>query len=155
MTVRVLVVAAPLLGHVLPLVPLATALRAAGNEVLVAAGGVADRVGGLPARDLAPGFRLDRAALRVLATHRGAGTVLTALAFGAPQLVIPGPGDRRYNAELVAGRGARLAGASSRATITRLLADGGLRAAAAEVRAEIAPMPEPAEVADVVLAGVR
>ena len=51
MTVRVLVVAAPLLGHV----PLATALRAAGNEVLVAAGGVADRVGGLPAHDLAPG----------------------------------------------------------------------------------------------------
>jgi len=364
-SVRVLVVAAPLLGHVLPLVPLAAALRAAGNEVLVAAGDVADRVGGLPAHDLAPGFRLDRAALRVLATHPlvarrelqgtagtrgvgllfgavnagllgpveelvarwrpdvvvheplacaaavaaarhdvpavlqdntlvdgvalvtatvtarpmvkaalrlgvttvpapalrlvtapsslvgpqpgqplrpvpfagdgpvpaglerrgdrprllvshstvpgpggnalrpvlaavdgldaevvvlrapegplpanvrpvgwvplpallphadaivhhgGAGTVLAALAFGVPQLVIPGPGDRRYNAELVARRGAGLAGAPSRATITRLLADEGLRAAAAEVRAEIAAMPEPAEVAAAVLAGVR
>jgi len=309
----VLVVAAPLLGHVLPLVPLAAALRAAGNEVLVAAGDVADRVGGLPAHDLAPGFRLDRAALRVLATHplvarrelqgtagtRGVGLlfgavnagllgpveelvarwrpdvvvheplacaaavaaarhdvpavlqdntlvdgvalvtatvtarpmvkaalrlgvttvpapalrlvtapsslvgpqpgqplrpvpfagdgpvpaglerrgdrprllvshstvpgpggntlrpVLAALAFGVPQLVIPGPGDRRYNAELVARRGAGLAGAPSRATITRLLADGGLRGAAAEVRAEVAAMPEPAEVAAAVLAGVR
>ena len=96
-----LVVAAPLPGHVLPLVPFAAALRA-----------------------------------------------------GA-QLVIPGPGDRRYNAELVARRGAGLAGAPSRATITRLLADGGLRAAAAEVRAEVAAMPEPAEVAAAVLAGVR
>jgi len=81
--------------------------------------------------------------------------VLAALAFGVPQLVIPGPGDRRYNAELVARRGAGLVGAPSRATITRLLADEGLRAAAAEVRAEIAAMPEPAEVAAAVLAGVR
>ena len=100
MSVRVLVVAAPLLGHVLPLVPLAAALRAAGNEVLVAAGDVADRVGGLPAHDLAPGFRLDRAALRVLATHplvarrelQGtAGTRGVGLLFGAVNAGLLGP----------------------------------------------------------------
>ena len=102
MSVRVLVVAAPLLGHVLPLVPLAAALRAAGNEVLVAAGDVADRVGGLPAHDLAPGFRLDRAALRVLATHplvarrelQGtAGTRGVGLLFGAVNAGLLGPVD--------------------------------------------------------------
>jgi hypothetical protein len=68
--VRVLVVAAPLLGHVLPLVPLAAALRDGGHEVLVAAGDVADRAGGLPTHDRAPGFRLDRAAAAVLAGVR-------------------------------------------------------------------------------------
>jgi UDP:flavonoid glycosyltransferase YjiC (YdhE family) len=211
--VRVLVVAAPLLGHVLPLVPFATALRTAGHEVLVAAGDVAGHVGGLPAHDLAPGFRLDRHAVRVLATHPlvarrelqgragtrgvgllfgavnagllgpveelvaqwrpdlvvheplacadaivhhgGAGTVLAALASGVPQLVIPGPGDRRHNGELVARRGAGLTGAPARSTITRLLADDGLHSAAAEVRAEIAAMPDPADVATAVLAGTR
>jgi UDP:flavonoid glycosyltransferase YjiC (YdhE family) len=361
----VLVVAAPLLGHVLPLVPFATALRVTGHEVLVAAGDVAGHVGGLPAHDLAPGFRLDRHAVRVLATHPlvarrelqgragtrgvgllfgavnagllgpveelvaqwrpdlvvheplacaaavaaarhrvpavlqdntlvdgvalvaatatarpmreaalrlgvttvpapalrlvtappslvgrqpgrplrpvpyagdgpvpaglerrgelprllvshstvpgpggntlrpvlaavagldadvvvlrapegpmpanvrpvgwvplpallphadaivhhgGAGTVLAALAFGVPQLVIPGPGDRRHNGELVARPGAGLTGAPLRSTITRLLADDGLRSAAAEVRAEIAAMPDPADVAAAVLAGTR
>ena len=35
---RVLVVSAPLLGHLLPLVPLAAALRAAGHDVRIAAG---------------------------------------------------------------------------------------------------------------------
>jgi UDP:flavonoid glycosyltransferase YjiC (YdhE family) len=87
--------------------------------------------------------------------HGGAGTVLAALAFGVPQLVIPGPGDRRHNGELVARPGAGLTGAPLRSTITRLLADDGLRSAAAEVRAEIAAMPDPADVAAAVLAGTR
>jgi UDP:flavonoid glycosyltransferase YjiC (YdhE family) len=211
--VRVLVVAAPLLGHVLPLVPFATALRVAGHEVLVAAGDVANHVGGLPAHDLAPGsastaarcgcspptrwwrgascrarraragsaccsarvnarllgpvkelvaqWRPDLVVDEPLACadaivhHGGAGTVLAALAFGVPQLVIPGPGDRRHNGELVARRGAGLTGAPVRSTIIRLLADDGLRSAAAEVRAEIAAMPDPADVATAVLAGTR
>ncbi|HET6532653.1 MAG TPA: glycosyltransferase, partial [Actinoplanes sp.] len=73
--------------------------------------------------------------------HGGAGSVLNGLSAGVPQLVVPGAGDRRHNAGLVARRGAGLAGAPSRATITRRLADGGLRAAAAEVRAEVGEQP--------------
>ena len=53
---RVLVVAAPLLGHVFPLMPLALALRDNGHEVVVATGGEALRVSdsGLPVEDVAP-----------------------------------------------------------------------------------------------------
>ena len=145
-TVRVLVVAAPLLGHVLPLVPLSTALRAAGNEVLVAAGDVADRVGGLPAHDLAPGFRLDRAALRVLATHplvarrelRGtAGTRGVGLLFGAVNAGLLGPVEElvaRWRPDVV---------------VHEPLA------CAAAVAAARHPMPDPADVATAVLAGTR
>ena len=43
----------------------------------------------------------------------------------------------------------------TRARLTRLLADGGPRVAAAEVRAKIAAMPDPTEVAATILAGVR
>lgn len=105
-------------------------------------------VGGVPLPALLP--RAD-----AIVHHSGAGTVLAALAFGMPQLAIPGPGDRRHNGELVARRGAGLTGAPVRSTITRLLADDGLRSAAAEVRAEIAAMPDPADVATAVLAGTR
>lgn len=52
---RVLVVTSPGLGHNFPLVPTAWALRAAGHEVLFAAGGAADSLAeaGLPAVDTA------------------------------------------------------------------------------------------------------
>lgn len=65
---RVLVVAAPLIGHVFPLVPLTRALRAAGHEVLVATAGDGLRVAaaGLPVRNVAPGFRFSRAATRAV-----------------------------------------------------------------------------------------
>jgi UDP:flavonoid glycosyltransferase YjiC (YdhE family) len=60
--VRVLVVAAPLAGHLTALVPLAAAFRAAGHDVLVATGDEALRVdlGGVEARDVTPGLRLSR-----------------------------------------------------------------------------------------------
>jgi UDP:flavonoid glycosyltransferase YjiC (YdhE family) len=80
--------------------------------------------------------------------HGGAGTLLTALAAGVPQLVVPGPGDRRTNAELVAGRGAGLAielGEITPAALDRLASDQRLRAAAGEVAAEMAAMPHPRE----------
>lgn len=68
---RVLVVSAPLLGHLRPLVPLALALRAAGHDVLIAAGG--DALGadtaGVPTRDVAPGFRFERVARRTMLRH--------------------------------------------------------------------------------------
>ncbi|GIH17675.1 nucleotide disphospho-sugar-binding domain-containing protein [Rugosimonospora africana] len=82
--------------------------------------------------------------------HGGTGTILAALAAGVPQLVVPGPGDRRHNAEVVAARGAGLAVAPRRITadhLRRLLTDPGLAKAAGEVRDEIAAMPAPADVA--------
>jgi UDP:flavonoid glycosyltransferase YjiC (YdhE family) len=80
--------------------------------------------------------------------HGGAGSVLGALAAGVPQLLTPGPGDRRHNAELVARRGAGLAveaRAISAAALIRLISYPALRTAAQEVRAEMAAMPAPAE----------
>jgi len=68
---RVLVVSAPLQGHLLPLIPLAAACRDAGHDVLLASGG--DVLGtdteGLPARDIAPHFSFGRTATRVLLRH--------------------------------------------------------------------------------------
>ncbi|WP_410809061.1 nucleotide disphospho-sugar-binding domain-containing protein [Micromonospora sp. 067-2] len=68
---RVLVVSAPLVGHVFPLVPLAVALRDAGHDVLLASGGdgVAVAAAGLPVQDVAPGFDFGRIALRVFPRH--------------------------------------------------------------------------------------
>ena len=82
--------------------------------------------------------------------HGGAGSALGALAAGVPQIVVPGPGDRRFNAESVARRGAGLAieaGAIDAADLRRLVTDPDLRTAAEQVRAELAARPSPAEVA--------
>lgn len=82
--------------------------------------------------------------------HGGAGTVLAALATGTPQLAVPGAGDRRHNAALVAAAGAGLAVPArrlSRAQLERLVGDPALRSAAGALRAEIAAMPGPAAVA--------
>ncbi|MEU4482482.1 nucleotide disphospho-sugar-binding domain-containing protein [Micromonospora sp. NPDC023966] len=68
---RVLIVSAPLIGHVFPLVPLAAALREAGHEVLLAtaADGLDVARSGLPVRDVAPGFDFGRIARGVLLRH--------------------------------------------------------------------------------------
>ncbi|HET9517012.1 MAG TPA: nucleotide disphospho-sugar-binding domain-containing protein [Actinoplanes sp.] len=66
-----------------------------------------------------------------------------------PQLATPGAGDRRYNAELLARRGAGLAveaNAIDADHLTRLLTDDALRVAVQQVSAEIAAMPAPAAV---------
>ncbi len=58
---RILVVASPMVGHILPLLPLADALRDAGHDVVVATGpeGLESaRSSGLDARDVAPGLRV-------------------------------------------------------------------------------------------------
>jgi UDP:flavonoid glycosyltransferase YjiC (YdhE family) len=83
--------------------------------------------------------------------HGGAGTLLTALAAGIPQLVVPGTGDRTVNAELVARRGAGLAVPAAQITgrhLEQLATDPALAAAAREVADEIAGMPAPAEIVD-------
>ncbi|MBQ1074386.1 hypothetical protein KBX06_14610 [Micromonospora sp. C31] len=229
---RVLLVPAPLIGHVAPLLPLAAALRDAGHEVLVAtaADGLRAVRPGLPAHDVAPGFDLGRTARRVLLRHPliaraelagtagtrgagllfgavndqladpvvavaarvdaefvlvrpdarlvrrrlpgnvrtvdwipipaalpasaalvhhgGAGSVLSALVAGVPQLATVGAGDRRHHAELVAARGAGIAARTrdiTADTLARLVTDAGLRDAARQVGAEIAAMPGPGE----------
>ncbi len=82
--------------------------------------------------------------------HGGAGSVLTALATGVPQLVVIGAGDRRHNAELVARRGAGIAvragGIRSR-LLEQLVSDPRLATAATEVRKEISTMPAPSTIA--------
>lgn len=80
--------------------------------------------------------------------HGGAGTLLTALSAGVPQLVVFGPGDRTGNAALVRARGVGLGvplRELDRAALERLVGDGALAAAAREVAAEMAAMPSPAD----------
>ncbi|GIF72655.1 glycosyltransferase [Asanoa siamensis] len=63
---RILFVAAPLIGHLYPMVPLAEALRAAGHDVLVASGGdaAARPPAGFPVEDVVDGpFNFGRIAL--------------------------------------------------------------------------------------------
>ncbi|GAA1527118.1 DUF1205 domain-containing protein [Dactylosporangium maewongense] len=82
--------------------------------------------------------------------HGGAGTVLGALAAGVPQLVVPGPGDRRHNAGVVERSGAGWAMSASAITadqLHRLLSDYGLRVTAGRFKASIAARPHPDEVA--------
>jgi UDP:flavonoid glycosyltransferase YjiC (YdhE family) len=84
-------------------------------------------------------------------THGGSGTVMTALAAGVPQVVVPGAGDRTLHAQLVAARGAGLAVPARQitaATLDRLVTDPELARNAGEVAAEIAAMPAPAELVE-------
>jgi UDP:flavonoid glycosyltransferase YjiC (YdhE family) len=82
--------------------------------------------------------------------HGGSGSTMTSLALGVPQLVVPQGADQFHNAHEVAKRGVgfevdtdvRPVDADD---LTRLLTDASLAAAAAEVRAEIAALPAPAE----------
>lgn len=80
--------------------------------------------------------------------HGGAGSVMTSLDAGIPQLVLPQAADHFSNAHGVAKRGCGLSTESGvdAELIGRLLTDDGLRSAAAEVRAEMHDMPSPAEV---------
>lgn len=80
--------------------------------------------------------------------HGGAGTSLTALALGVPQLVFPGPADRHINATAIARRGTGIAVESDQLTsalLETVLTDPGLRQAAHDVSAEIAGLPAPAD----------
>jgi UDP:flavonoid glycosyltransferase YjiC (YdhE family) len=83
--------------------------------------------------------------------HGGAGTTLTALDAGVPQIVVPQGADGPINAAAVATAGCGLNVATDELdgpVIERLLAEESLRVAAARVRAEIHAMPSPAEVVD-------
>jgi UDP:flavonoid glycosyltransferase YjiC (YdhE family) len=75
--------------------------------------------------------------------HSGSGTAIGALSAGIPQLAVPGAGDRRHTAELVARRGAGLSGRVTADALRRLVDDGELAANAREVRTELEAMPPP------------
>jgi UDP:flavonoid glycosyltransferase YjiC (YdhE family) len=82
--------------------------------------------------------------------HGGAGTALTALDAGLPQLILPQGSDHFYNATVLARRRAAIvADPASLNTemLQRLLTAVDLRGAAAELRAEMIAMPPPAEIA--------
>lgn len=80
----------------------------------------------------------------------GVGTTLTSLNAGVPQLILPTDFDHFANAEAVAKRGCgRFCGPQDPGVDTpllrELLEDPAMRAAAAEVRAEMAAQPSPAD----------
>ncbi|WP_431874995.1 nucleotide disphospho-sugar-binding domain-containing protein [Amycolatopsis sacchari] len=93
-----------------------------------------------------------------LVHHGGAGTTLGALVAGVPQLVLPSGSDRYLNAAAVRDGGAGLSAAEGdldAELLTRLSEDGDLRRRAQEVRAEIAALPSPVEIAERVIDLVR
>jgi UDP:flavonoid glycosyltransferase YjiC (YdhE family) len=97
---RILFVAAPLQGHVLPLIPLAAACRDAGHDVIVASGGFPPDLLGLRTADIGASFSLPRSAIRVALRHpriaraemRGtAGHAMVGELFGRANLALVGP----------------------------------------------------------------
>lgn len=95
-------------------------------------------------------FILGRAA--VLVSHSGAGSVLGAASHGIPQLLFPVRADQWENADAASGAGVAItleldhrSEVDIAAAAERLLADGPIKHAAAQVAAEIAAMPFPAD----------
>lgn len=92
----------------------------------------------------------------VVASHAGSGTFLGALATGLPQLCLPQAADQFRNTAAGVRRGVALALAPDAASgeaiaseVARLLAEPAFRSSAQEVAAEIAAMPSPADVVQV------
>ena len=88
--------------------------------------------------------------------HGGSGTLLSAVTSGVPQLIIPHAGDQFFNSELAhrIGFGLSLPAIDQidSDVIKRLLNDDHLHAVAAEVQAENAAQPSPAELISRLLA---
>ncbi|MEU9040607.1 MULTISPECIES: nucleotide disphospho-sugar-binding domain-containing protein [unclassified Kitasatospora] len=122
-------------------------ILAMGEDQAAALGPVPDNVrvaGWVPLSTLLP-------TCAAIVHHGGAGTALTALVHGVPQLVVPRLADQPANAAVIAARGVGLALAPHEATATavkdgllRLLDAPDHRQAAREVQAEIASRPSPA-----------
>ncbi|MFC0431465.1 nucleotide disphospho-sugar-binding domain-containing protein [Kutzneria buriramensis] len=86
----------------------------------------------------------------LLIHHGGAGTAMTPLAMGVPQLVAPSGADRYVNAGAVHNRGVGLQVEEEELdarVIRQVLEEDKFRTNAAEVAAEIAAMPSPVDVA--------
>jgi UDP:flavonoid glycosyltransferase YjiC (YdhE family) len=108
-------------------------------------------LGALPANVRVTGWVPLGALLRscsLMVHHGGAGTMLTGVTAGLPHVVLPSGADQHINAEMVRRRGVGVTPqpADVDADLLRdVLADERLRAAAAEVQAEVALLPAPAE----------
>jgi UDP:flavonoid glycosyltransferase YjiC (YdhE family) len=84
-----------------------------------------------------------------LVHHGGTDTVLTALQYGVPQLLVPDSGEHRHNAALVRSRGAGWVVGHrnlSAGLLRRLIDADDLLAASHDVRVEMAAAPGPPEV---------
>lgn len=111
----------------------------------------------LPENLLPAGFMPLSGILRdcaLIVHHGGSGTTAAALHHGVPQLVVPSGADNGLCARRVVESKVGLAvepadvdPAGIRALVEQLLTDGSFRAAAADVRAEIAEQPSPADIA--------
>ena len=89
-------------------------------------------------------------------SHGGAGTLLGALGWGLPQVVLPQGADQYINGRTVAGSGVgrcllgeEMTPSAVAAAVEAVLTDGPERAAARGLQAEIAALPSPAEVVPV------
>ncbi|MFG2115439.1 nucleotide disphospho-sugar-binding domain-containing protein [Streptomyces sp. NPDC048718] len=122
-------------------------ILAMGEDQAAALGPVPDNVrvaGWVPLSTLLP-------TCAAIVHHGGAGTALTALVHGVPQLVVPRLADQPVNAAVIEARGVGLARAPHEATaaavkdgLLRLLDVPDYQLAAREVQAEIASRPSPA-----------
>ncbi len=93
---------------------------------------------------------------QVLVHQGGAGSMMTALAAGVGQVVVPLVSDQHFNAERLVGIGAGLSlpdgvarPAEVRRLVTDLLADSRIPRRAAELAEQVAAMPSPAQVVPV------
>jgi UDP:flavonoid glycosyltransferase YjiC (YdhE family) len=85
---------------------------------------------------------------RAIVHHGGAGTTLTALASGVPQLVLPNGADRHINAAAAGRRNTAVVSSPEDVTdreLRSVLTDDSIRVAADEVRGEIDALPTPAD----------
>ncbi|MGH9242133.1 MAG: glycosyltransferase, partial [Vicinamibacterales bacterium] len=95
------------------------------------------------------GFDVLLPSCHALVHHGGSGTALAALAAGLPQLVMPCGADHFVNASTLVRAGVAVrcdAADVTAAGLASFLADESLRRRAADLRAEIAAMPTPADV---------
>ncbi|MDH6578266.1 glycosyltransferase [Kitasatospora sp. MAP5-34] len=120
-------------------------LFAVGGADLAALGELPSNVTPLPWVPLAELLRTCDA----LVHHGGSGTMLTAVAAGVPQLVLPQGADHFTNADAAVAGGFGLRAGSDAVDgelLSRLLTDDALRAGAAKIQAENAALPSPAAV---------
>lgn len=123
-------------------------------------------LGPLPARvrlvDGPLAVRLVLPTCAALVQQGGAGTTMTALAYGVPQLVLPQVSDQHFNAERLAatGAGTSLTGEQATADAVRelvgeLVGDGPRRRAATSMRDRVHAMPAPADLVPALAALAR
>lgn len=149
----------PMLGGASPLAPLMAAAGDVPAEFVVTKGGLDDAAfGTLPGNvrlvDWVPLHALLRASDAVI-HHGGAGSTLTALDAGLPQLILPQGADQFQNAAAVAKTGAGDTVESADLTADRvvaLLADDAARSAAEAIAKDMAGQPTPADVVPALIA---